>query len=458
MDANKRYQIIKKLVDSNGNKQRALNKLTCSRQHLNRMIQGYNLYGKAFFVHGNKGRKPAIAIPEQVKQDVLYLYKDRYYGANFKHFTELLATHHKITLSPASVRAILTHNDIISPLATRQTKRDFTAKLKAQKQATTSPKKIAELQEKLDTVDLPHPRRPRAPYFGQMIQMDASEHNWFESGKKAFLHAAIDDATSTVVGLYFDTQETLNGYYHVTKQILSSYGVPELFYTDRRTVFEYKLKRDTSLEKDYTTQFAYACMQLGIELKTTSVPQAKGRVERLFGTLQSRLPIEFRQAGVRTIDQANVFLKTYVKKHNNLFALDHTSIESTFDPKPSDEHINLTLAVLTQRVIGPGHCIRFKNSFFLPHNSKGSPVHLFPKAKALVIQALDGSLFASVNDRMYALKEVPKHETPLAHKTTLKQPVKPKKIYIPPMAHPWRISSFGKFAQSQSHRQYLEDF
>lgn len=90
-----------------------------------------------------------------------------------------------------------------------------------------------------------------------------------------------DDATSTVVGAYFDYQETLNGYYQIFYQILTHYGIPAMFYTDKRTVFEYKRKNTLFDDEDTYTQFSYACHTLGVDIKTTSVPQAKGRIERL---------------------------------------------------------------------------------------------------------------------------------------------------------------------------------
>ncbi len=110
--------------------------------------------------------------------------------------------------------------------------------------------------------------------------MDASPHIWF-GNEVTHLHLAIDDATGKIVGGYFDTQETLNTYYHVLYQILVTYGIPYQFLTDRRTVFEYKRKNVSSDEKDTYTQFSYACSQLGIDIESSSVPQAKGRVECL---------------------------------------------------------------------------------------------------------------------------------------------------------------------------------
>ena len=104
--------------------------------------------------------------------------------------------------------------------------------------------------------------------------MDASNHEWIK-GVKCYLHAAIDDSTGMIVGAYFDVQETLNGYYHVAAQIFKEYGIPYMFYTDNRTIFEYKRKGEQSIEKDTFTQFGYMCHNLGITLETTSISQAK---------------------------------------------------------------------------------------------------------------------------------------------------------------------------------------
>lgn len=189
--------------------------------------------------------------------------------------------------------------------------------------------------------------------------MDASVYVWF-GDVKAYLHLDVDDCTGRIVGSYFTPQETLKGYYNVFHQILT-YGIPACFYTDRRTVFEYKRKGSSSLEKDTFTQFGYACKQLGVEIKTTSIPEAKGRVERMFSTLKSRLPIELRLAGVTTLEQANEFLTTYIETFNAKFALAFNHNQSVFETQPNHEKINLTLAVITNRTIDNGHSIRFDN-------------------------------------------------------------------------------------------------
>ena len=159
-----------------------------------------------------------------------------------------------------------------------------------------------------------------------------------------------------------------------------------MFYTDRRTVFEYKRKDRPSDAEDTFTQLSYACHNLRIEIKTTSVPQAKGRVERLNQTLQSRLPVELRRAHITNIEEANVFLNSYIKKYNNQFALHLNSTKSVYEKQPSIEEINRTLAVLSTRTIDSGHCIRFENKFYFPVTENGDRRYFAGKTSCMVIE------------------------------------------------------------------------
>ena len=172
--------------------------------------------------------------------------------------------------------------------------------LAEKKECAKTQKEADSIQANLVALEDAHPRRPECAYFGELEQMDATPYEWIP-GQVWHLHLAVDDATGQVTGAYFDTQETLNGYYHVLYQMLLNYGIPYKLFTDRRTVFTYKKKNSPSTDEDTYTQFAYACKQLGILLESSSVPQAKGRVERLNQTLQSRLPVELRLAGITTM-------------------------------------------------------------------------------------------------------------------------------------------------------------
>ena len=454
MNEQRKYEVIKGLVDhpDTANKDRAALILGCTKRHINRMIQGYIKDGKAFFIHGNRGKKPATTIRPDVRSQVIDLYRTKYYKANFEHYTELLKKHEGISISSSSVMSILESEYILSPKATKAKRRRIKQALRAKKQAATSKKELSQIQANLVAVEDAHSRRPRCAYFGELLQMDATPYEWVP-GQIWHLHLAIDDASGVVTGAWFDTQETLNGYYHVFEQILTDYGIPYKFLTDKRTVFTYKKKGALSDDKDTYTQFAYACKQLGIQLESSSIPQAKGRIERLNQTLQSRLPIEFRLAGVTDINNANEFLYHYIKEFNEKFSLPCNGIKSVFEKQPSKEKINLTLAVLTERTVDAGHAIQFEKKFYKMVDNKGMQTHYRKGTKVMLIKAFDRSMFACVNDKdIYALEEIPPHE----HKSKdldsdYKQP-EPRKPYIPPMNHPWRLGAFYKFVHSQPHR------
>ncbi len=202
MNEQKKYKVIKALKETNGNKKRAAVELGCSVRHINRMLKGYNEHGKAFFSHGNKGRRPASALSEELKESILLLYQNKYYDSNLTHFTEKLAENEGIRVSEGTVRNLLLSHDILSPLAWKRTRRNLKDKLKAQKDASTSKKEKERLQTAIVALEDAHPTRSRCSYAGEMIQMDVALHFWFGESK-TYLHAAIDDATGTLVGAFF---------------------------------------------------------------------------------------------------------------------------------------------------------------------------------------------------------------------------------------------------------------
>jgi transposase len=449
MNEQHKYEVIKSLAEQDGNKTRAAMKLGCSRATVYRLLKAYQDKGKGCFIHGNRGRKPAHTRSAEQRTKILDLYNSKYWDASYALFSELLLIHEGIDASPALVRNILMKEQILSPLAHRKTRRRLRVQLMRIAKGAGKKSERREIESKVVAICDAHARRPRCKYFGEMLQMDASLHNWF-GADKATLHIAVDDASSRIVGAHFCEQETLAGYYEVFRQILVEYGIPYMFFTDRRTIFEYKTVATGKAEDDSFTQFKYACKQLGVDLKTSSVAQAKGRVERMFETLQRRLPIMFRAAGIHTMKQANAALNHYVKAHNAKFSLDHDNIPSAFEKQPSRDKINLILAVVTPRIIDAGHIVNFERKRYLPVDSAGRPVHYRKGTSGLAIKTLDQRLFFSVDEKVHALDQVPEHDAD--SKRIDNPPVpKPKQHHIPAPNHPWRVAAFEAFRRKQSH-------
>lgn len=451
MGEKKKYDVIKKLVETNGNKNRASVELGLTIRQINRLVAGYKAYGKQFFVHGNRGKVPANKISFELKQKIVELYNSKYFDCNFTFFAELLRIHENINVSVSFLRQLLNSEYIFSPKTHKSVKRRVINELKQIQKESKSQKEFKEIQATIVSLENVHPTQPRSAYFGEELQMDASEHLWF-GNKKCSLHIAIDDATSQIVGAYFDYAETLNGYYQITKQILMKYGIPYLIKTDRRTVFEYKRKSAPLDEDDTFTQYSYACSQLGIQIESCSTPEFKARVERTFGTLQSRLPIELRLAGVTTIEKANEYLNQYIEKFNKQFALCINNTKSVFDNQVEEARINLILSVLSQRVVNSGHSIKYKNRTYKLLDKNGNEIFYGKGTKCLVIETFNNQLYVSIDNEIYALEEIlERYERSSNFDETGE--IKPIKRKIPNMKHVWRRKSFEQFVEKQKHRQ-----
>ncbi len=339
------------------------------------------------------------------------------------------------------------NNGISSPKARKATKRRIT-KERLQKEKKLKNKTKEEIEIIINNevaLEDSHPRGEKPKYFGEITEMDGSCHLWF-GNKKACLHLAADKATNHIVGAYFDWQETLNGYYHVFEQILFKYGIPCKFKTDNRTVFNYnKLNEDKrTSDKDVLTQFGYACKQLGVDIDTTSVSQAKGLVERDNGTFQGRLINELKLNNITTIEGANQYLiNVFVPKFNKKFALDYTKFESVYEASPSKEKINYTLAVLTPRKIDNGNALKYKNEYYQPYEN-GELKCFRAKTECLVIKAFNGDLLVTIGEKIYELRKLGTHEKYSKEFDIVPEIKKEKKKYIPPMSHPWKLASFLK--------------
>ena len=205
-------------------------------------------------------------------------------------------------------------------------------------------------------------------YAGENIELDASEFIFF-GNVKTHLHLSIDTSTNPCTGAYLDYQETLNGYYHVTYQILTKYGIPMKFTTDGRTIFEYMSKKMKSDEKAYFTQFKHACDTLGIELKVTSKSQKKPRVEKYNQTFKDRLSHELHYKNITTVQEANEYLiNTFISEFNKLFATEITNRNSVFEKlsKQDINNLNYILAILSIRKFNSGNSINYKGKHTYP--------------------------------------------------------------------------------------------
>jgi transposase len=336
-------------------KQAAL-RLGFSERWVKALKARYRKMGEKAFVHGNTGRTPPNKIPERDRTKIVEIKQtDVYLKANFKHYTEILAEM-GIKYSYTSVTNILKEAGCRSP------------KTRRKKKASKA-----------------HPLRPRRESFGEMLQADSSPYDWFGTGEKTALHGYIDDATGCVTGLYFCKNECLLGYLEVTRQTVERYGVPAELYPDKASVFFLskkdagKLTIEEQLEgiTERKTQLGGIMDALGVHMHPAHTPQAKGRIERLWETLQSRLPIEFRRRGIRTMEAANRYLPAFIKEYNKQFAVRPAKNWAAFIPLYDKTQLDRLLAAKAERVCDGNGVFSFHNYKFLaPGECRGKKITL----------------------------------------------------------------------------------
>lgn len=323
--------------------------------------------------HGNRGRKPKNTIPNEIKQKILELRSSYEYEiSNFKHFQELLKERENINISYSALYNILRNAGIKSPKKHRRTKL--------------------------------HHRRKRKESEGMMLQADGTPFDWFGDGQKYSLHGFIDDATGKITGLYMCKNECLLGYLEVLRQTLENYGIPISLYPDKYSVFFPSKKVDDhiTLEEQLNgreksiTQFGRIVEELGIEMFAASSPQAKGRIERLWETLQSRLVTEFRINNIKTIDEANNFLVQYIEKYNSKFAIEASNKKSMFLKLPKRYNLDELLCVRFERTIDNAGVFSINNSKFQIMDK-----YLPPKTKIQIYLSRKIGMRVKSNNKIY---------------------------------------------------------
>ncbi len=403
----KHAHILDRLVtDSSFTIAQAAEAMGLSERHVKRLKGEYKKNGIDALVHKNIGRSPAHALSEELRNRIIELKcSTLFQKANFNHFKEILGRdRYGINLSYSTLHGILTSAGIKSPKTRRPAKK--------------------------------HRRRKRKAYEGLMLQIDASPFDWFNDGQEYSLHGAIDDATGKIVALYMCKNECLQGYFEVMRLVISNNGIPVSLYADRHTIFlspkDGKLSIEEQLQgvqvKD--TQFGRAVKQLGITLIKARSAQAKGRIERLWETLQSRLPIEFALENITTIDAANAFLQQYIKEYNSLFAVEAEQTEQSYREVSPALNIDNILCIIEKRNFDNGGVFSFYNRSFKIVSTRPETVLPY-RGKIDVLVSPTFGVRAAFAGIVYDVIPFIKPE-----KAVQKSPVKSKKTkYIPDDSH-----------------------
>lgn len=358
---------------------RASEVLDISLRHVRRILAAYRKEGAAALAHGNRERKPAHTLDAVVRKLVLELAQSTYAGCNNQHFTELLAEREGIVLSRSSVRRILVADGIKSPRKRRAPKH--------------------------------RSRRERYPQEGMLLQTDGSRHDWLEGrGPWLTLVGAVDDATGEVPYALFRNQEDAQGYFLLLRQIVASHGIPMALYRDRHGIFERSKRQPESLEEQLEgrrrpTQFGRLLEELGITSIPSYSPEARGRIERLWGTFQDRLVSELRLAGAKTLEEANQMLCDFLPRYNHRFAVPAAQPGSAYRQPEKGFIPDEVFCFKYYRMVGTDNVVRFAEHRLqiMPTNGRLS----YARARVEVHELMDGSLAVYYQGHCLAIKPAP---------------------------------------------------
>ncbi|MGC1405633.1 MAG: ISNCY family transposase [Candidatus Dormiibacterota bacterium] len=289
-----------------------------------------------------------------------------------------------------------------------------------------------------------HHRRDRMAQEGCLLQVDGSRHDWLESRRPYLtLVGAIDDATGLVVGATFREQEDAQGYFQVLRQVVVTKGLPLALYSDRHGIFVKTSKQEPSLEEQLQgrrplTQVGRLLAELEVELILARSPQAKGRIERLWGTFQDRLASELRLQDAATMAVANQILAQHLPRHNRQFTVAAQDPEVAWRPRPS--HLDEIFCFKFPRVVALDQTVRFAGQVIdIPRPGPSS----LARARVEVQQSFDGTLRVLHEGRWLTTAKYQPQDGPmrLGRLSSPERPIPvPKPIHPrqPPRSTPWK--------------------
>lgn len=368
--------------------------------------------GPAGLVHGNRGRTSARRIDPDRRARIIDL-RERYGPINDTHFCELLAERDGIVISRESLRTILRAAGFASPRRRR------------------SPRYRS--------------RRPRMGAEGTLLQLDGSRHRWLEGrGPELVLVGAIDDATGIVTAAVFRDQEDAAGYLEILRTTIEAHGLPGAIYRDGHSAFAPSSPARHRLADDELalSQVGRALAELDIDSILAGSPQAKGRIERLWGTFQDRLVVELRLAGVVDRDGANGFLVGFLPRYNARFAVPPVDPVPAWRPVPAGVELDRVLVFKYRRKVAKDHTITLDGRVLqLPRGATGRANYAGKLVEVHV--ALDGSIVAHDGLRRLATAAAPAAPVQLRATDSLRAtpgliPAAATIPWTPPRDHPWK--------------------
>lgn len=405
----KRLHIIQKVLEGGITQRDASEVLILSDRQIRRLVKRVKIEGEKGLIHRSRGRPSNRRISQKIKEKVLKLYRTQYEGFGPTLAAEKLGERDSIAINDETLRVWLIESGDWKKSRKRRAYRQW---------------------------------RERKQYRGEMIQMDGSHHDWFEGrGPQCVFMGYIDDATGTVFGRFYPYEGTMPAM-DSFRRYIKRYGLPMSIYLDKHTTYKSPGKPSFEDEVNGTkplSEFERALKELGVQVIHANSPQAKGRIERCFGTLQDRLVKEMRLQGIQDTEEANRFLAYYLPIYNRRFPVKPLGKDNLHRKIPKGLNLDSIFCMKTERAL--------RNDFTVAHNKKLYQIEEKIRASKVVVQdRLDGSVVITYKEIPLTFREITTR--PVKEK---KQPLPfvHRKTSTPPKHHAWRNLKFGSHRYEQ---------
>ncbi|HSB52301.1 MAG TPA: ISNCY family transposase [Dissulfurispiraceae bacterium] len=393
----KRLHVVHKVLEGILTQAEAANMVGLSERQIRRIVSRIREEGDGGIQHRSRGRASNRKLPQKLKDRIIELYRQKYQGFGPLLATEKLCELDGITVSDETLRRWLIEAGEWKVRLKRKAHREW---------------------------------RPGKEHCGEMLQMEGSHHDWFEGrGPACVLMGYIDDATGRVYGRFYAYEGTIPAM-DSFKRYIRKYGIPLSVYLDKHTTYKSPATPTSEEEiegKEPVSEFGGALRELGVQLIHAHSPQAKGRVERLFKTLQDRLIREMRLRGIGSIEEANRFLAEYLPIYNRRFARKAVKQEDLHRRVVRGLDLDAVLCIRTERTL--------RNDFTIAHDRKLYQIQETVKgAKVIVEERINGSMFITSQGKRVKFREITERPD---------NPSKPRRRrrqtpVVPAADHPWR--------------------
>lgn len=409
----KRLHIVKKILEKTVKQVEAASLLNLSGRQIRRVVARVKEQGDKGIIHKLRGQPSNRKLPDTLKSKVTKLYQTKYKGFGPTLANEKLFEIDKIKIGDQTLRNWLMQVGLWGVNHKRRKYRRW---------------------------------RPRKHYFGEMIQMDGSHHDWLEGrGPKCVLMGYIDDATSTGFARFYTHEGTMPAFDSL-KRYIKRYGLPKSLYLDKHTTYKSNGKltiEDELNNREKLSQLERAAKELGIEIIHANSPQAKGRAERSFRTYQDRLIKEMRLKGIKTIEEANRFLAYFLPTHNRRFSIKPLKKDNLHRPLPKDTNLDKILCIKEERILRNDFTIAYKKRLYqILDKGIGRNIE--------VQERTNGSLHVLYRGRKLQYK-------PIVIKLRQDRPkLKLRKIVRPSLEHPWKKASYDRMISRKTNKDNRE--